>query len=502
MSKALRLVLLCWLVLSGTLSAEPLEIRFATLPPDCAIADLQAPDRPSTVGSVTLERPAPGQKLRFRLFKAGYASLAVEIPAQALPSGPSVTWPVQQGSYLRLEPLLVSATFHSNPQGAQIWTSRTGTSDDYLGLTGEPVLLNLADLVSEDEEERLRLRLVAPGYQSVEIPVPQHLFGPGRPNRWPAEGEYALAPTSGLWALLAFHLRLRPWASALAAVLLVSLALLLLRLAGQALGVVNKARRLERLTAQPGADLSGSRLGPYRLLEVLGRGGTATVFRAIPEDGKGEPLAVKVFHLGGESAERLAREVRPLLEMRHANLVGLLDWGQEGRFTYLVTDLVPGRTLRQELEHGPLQLDRWRALADDLLSGLAYAHARGVVHGDVKPENLLLPWHGKAKLVDFGLAQQTLRPGLEKFGGTPGYLAPELSEKHELTPSTDQYAAGTLLFEALFGVFPGNPQWEPPEQRAELAAVLLRMRQTEPALRYDDLETARQAVGAARVANR
>jgi hypothetical protein len=489
-----------WLALSLGCLARPVEIRFSTLPPDCAIADLDAPDRPNSVGSILVEPPAPGQALRFRLFKPGYNSLAVEIPASALGRGSKVVWPAESGSFLRLEPLLVTATFYSSPSGAQIWSSRVGQSDDYLGVTGQPILLNLAELMSGDKEDVLRVRLVAPGYQSVEVPIPQHLFGPGRPNRWPAEGEYALAPSSGMWALLVFNLRLRPWTSALVGLVLVSLAVLLLRLAARGWSVVMRARSIEQRVASPGQDLAGARLGPYRLLDVLGRGATATVFRGVIDESsdKAGELAIKVFNLGSDGSERLAREVKPLLELRHPNLVSLLDWGQVDRFAYLVTEMVPGRTLRQELEHGPMHLERWRILAADLLSGLAHAHSRGVIHGDIKPENLILPWHGKAKLVDFGLARRTLHQGLERFGGTPGYMAPELSSLSQANERTDQFAAGTLLFEALFGVFPGAPAWDA-GARAPLAEVLLRMRHSDPAQRYDDLEEAMQAIQAARV---
>ena len=487
--------------LAGPLLAQPIEIRFATLPPDCMVACLSSPDGPQGVGAVLVERPKSGSaELRFRLLKTGYNSLEVTIPAASLPPTGRLTWPPQKGSFLRLEPLLVTATFLTSPKGAEIWTSRSGQSDDYLGLTGEPVLLNLAELLGGSDEGFLRVRLLAPGYQSVEIPIPQHLFGTGRPNRWPAEGEYALTPTQGLLAPLLFTFRLRPWSGALIALVALSFSILLLRLASKAWGTVRRASTIERRTAEPGVDLSGSRLGPYRLYEVLGRGATATVFRgALEQESPGRPeLAIKVFHLSQDAADRLAGEVKPLLELRHPNLVGLMDWGQADGFAYLVTELVPGRTLREELSHGRLELDRWRLLVDDLLNGLAYAHGRGVTHGDIKPENILMPFHGKAKLVDFGLARRTLRPGLERFGGTPGYLAPESISQQTSTPLSDQFAAGTVLFEALYGIFPGAPDWQP-DVYPELVPVLARLRHPESAKRFDDVEEARQALQAVRV---
>jgi hypothetical protein len=474
-----------------------LEIRFSTLPPDCTVVNVSDPDAPFGVGAIRVQR---AHDLRFRLLKPGYNSLEVTIPAQAVPAGPVMTWPLQQGSFLRLEPVLVTATFATAPQGAEIWTSRQGRSDDYLGLTGAPVLLNLADLLSSSKEGSFRIRLVAPGYQTVEVPIPEHLFGTGRANRWPAEGEYALAPTEGLLAPVVFAFRLRPWYGSL--VVLVSLIVLAL-LVRSGLSVrdsLARARAIEGRLAEPGCELSGSRLGPYRLYEVLGRGATATVFRGVVEEDRPgrSAVAIKVFHLGEDAARRLSTEVKPLMELRHPNLVALLDWGQVDGFAYLVTELVPGRTLRQQLEHGPLGLEAWRMLVDDLLRGLEHSHQRSVVHGDIKPENVLMPFHGKAKLVDFGLSRSVLRPGLERFGGTPGYMAPELMAGHPPTVASDIYAAGTVLYEALYGSFPGGTE-KTEDPYPELGRVLAGMRHPDPKNRPEDAEEARQALLAARV---
>lgn len=493
------LTILCLLAVSGVAGATPLEVRFSTLPPDCTVVDRDHPEAGFGTGAITIPAPAPGQPLRLLLMKPGYNNLEVSIAPRDIPAGGKLVWPPQPGSFLRLEPVLVTATFLTAPAGAQIWTSRTGKADDYLGVTGEPVLLNLADLLGS-QHGAFRIRLVAPGYRTVEVPIPEHLFGAGRPNRWPADGEYAMAPSEGVLAPVVFLFRLKPWFAALLALVGLAGSAFLLQAGRKALRSVARARLIEDRTAHPGSGLGGSRLGPYRLFDVLGRGATATVFRAGREgdDAARPELAVKVFNLGAESSGRLATEVKPLLELRHPNLVSLLDWGQSEGFAYLVTELVPGRSLRQELQHGPLELQAWKALVEDLLGGLAYAHSRGVVHGDIKPENVLLPLHGKARIIDFGLARQALRPGLERFGGTPGYMAPELAQEGGPTPASDQYAAGTVLFEALYGVFPGNPDWLP-ERHAELLPALTRMRQARPTERYGDLEEARQALLAVRL---
>jgi hypothetical protein len=97
--------------LAGPLLAQPIEIRFATLPPDCMVACLSSPDGPQGVGAVLVERPkSKSAELRFRLLKTGYNSLEVTIPAASLPPTGRLTWPPQKGSFLRLEPLVVTAT--------------------------------------------------------------------------------------------------------------------------------------------------------------------------------------------------------------------------------------------------------------------------------------------------------------------------------------------------------------------------------------------------------
>lgn len=483
-----------WLVLASSSSARPLEIRFSTLPPDCTVIDLQQPQRPPQQGVAWVESGDVSGELQFRLLKPGYQPLVVAIPATSLRASRGVLeWPPQPGGFLRLEPILVTATFVTAPPGAEIWTSQKGRSDDYLGRSGQPLLLNLAQLLGGAEGGAFRVRLTAPGYQTVEIPVPEHLFGEGRANRWPAEGEYALAPTGGLLAPLVFAFRVKPWFASGVALSALACLLLLAGLGLRAWATWRRALAIERRRAEPGTDLSGSRLGEYRLFERLGRGASATVFRAAREGERGEERAIKVFHLGSDATQRLAAEVQPLLDLRHPNLVTLLDWGQAQGFAYLVTELVPGRTLREELEHGPLSWSAWRALVDDLLSGLAYAHGRGVVHGDIKPENILLPHHGKAKLVDFGLARRTLSRGLQRFGGTPGYMAPELLDGAEITLASDLFSAGTVLYESLHGALPSSEGASDSRYR-ELDPVFARLRHPQAQQRCQDAEEARQAL--------
>lgn len=489
-----------WLLFQPVAQAEPLKLQLSTLPPDCHIVDLDHPGKTTTQSTVTVERPGAGGSVKLRLLKPGYHSLEVRIPGHSLPPGPEVTWPVQRESFLRLEPILVTAILATDPEGAEIWHSNSGRGDDYLGLTGQPLQLNLAELIGEKADGFFRVRLSAVGYQSVEVPIPEHLFGPGRPNRWPPEGIYSLSSTRGPLSYMVFRFQRDPWKGTLILATGLAFLLTILELLKRYSGILRRARAIEQKTAHPDStSMSGSRLGPYRLLDVLGQGGTSTVFRGCRDDDLEDKsdYAIKILKLGMDGPARLAVEVQPLLNLRHPNIVGLIDWGHVDRIAYLVMELVPGRTLRQELQHGPLNLSRWSLLADDLLSGLEHAHERGVTHGDIKPENILMPWHGKVKLGDFGTARQTLRPGLKRFGGTPGYMAPETLAQVDLTPLSDQFAAAVVLFEALLGEQPNLEDSETLDLTS-IRGVLSKMKSKEPGQRFASIDLALERIRGAK----
>ncbi|MHC4957693.1 MAG: protein kinase domain-containing protein [Planctomycetota bacterium] len=211
---------------------------------------------------------------------------------------------------------------------------------------------------------------------------------------------------------------------------------------------------------------SPERVGPYRLLRRLGRGGMGTVFLALSDDD--EPVAVKVLHrtVTGTSGgmERALAEARAGTEVRHANLVRLLDFGIDDRgdepLVYLVFEAVAGSTLRGVLDDvGTLPDDRARRIAAEIADALAAIHAGGLVHGDVKPENVILEEGGAARLLDFGAVRPCHPRGDladDTFVGSLLYAAPE-----QLTPGPDPidgradlYGLGLVLHELVTGRHP------------------------------------------------
>jgi serine/threonine protein kinase len=155
--------------------------------------------------------------------------------------------------------------------------------------------------------------------------------------------------------------------------------------------------------------------------------------------------------------ERFANEARNAARLTHANVVLVLDTGEYAGVPYLVMERLPGATLRDELKDGPLSEARATVIARDVLAGLIAAHELGVVHRDIAPSNILLTADGHAKIADFGIAKSAEGLSITMVGqvlGTPAYMAPERLHGEPATPSTDVYALGVVLYEALTGVRP------------------------------------------------
>jgi eukaryotic-like serine/threonine-protein kinase len=195
--------------------------------------------------------------------------------------------------------------------------------------------------------------------------------------------------------------------------------------------------------------------GRYRLERPLGHGGMATVYLARDEE-LDRPVAIKVLaeHLAGDAAfrDRFLREARLAARLSHPNVVSVYDAGEseDGR-PFIVMEYVPGMTLA---EVGRLAPDEAVGLVVQACHGLAHAHEAGLVHRDVKPQNLLLRDDGVLKVADFGIARAAETTALTQIGtvlGTAAYLSPEQALGEEVTPATDVYALGAVLYELLTG---------------------------------------------------
>jgi serine/threonine protein kinase len=216
------------------------------------------------------------------------------------------------------------------------------------------------------------------------------------------------------------------------------------------------------LLLQPRPVLTTGRvIGSYTIVRELGHGGMGQVYLA--HDSKlGRDVALKV--LWGEGSpvqprrERLRREARAAAAVSHPGIAQVYALEEESDgLTYIVTEYVDGKTLREEIGAGPLPIDLALGTALQIARALSAAHARGVVHRDLKPENVIRSRDGVVKVLDFGLAylqQETGEPRLTRTGsvlGTPGYMSPEQLRGEEAGPPADIYALGLVLHEMLAG---------------------------------------------------
>jgi serine/threonine protein kinase len=211
--------------------------------------------------------------------------------------------------------------------------------------------------------------------------------------------------------------------------------------------------------------LEGRTLGKYRMLEPLGRGGMAQVFRAYHPQ-LDRYVAVKILRSDlVEEAEFLARfrrEARAVAALRHPNIVQIFDFDVQDDLYYMVMELLEGNTLKAYLnilrvQGWHLPLGEMVRIFNDVLAGLAYAHAEGIIHRDLKPANIMLTRRGQAVLTDFGIAQIIGGTQYTVSGalmGTLSYMAPEQGLDGRCDARSDIYSLGIAYYEALTGKVP------------------------------------------------
>jgi serine/threonine-protein kinase len=204
------------------------------------------------------------------------------------------------------------------------------------------------------------------------------------------------------------------------------------------------------------------RFGRHVVIEPLGTGAMGAVYRARDEQ-LGREVAIKTIHRPGMTAmqkqmfqARFANEARAIASLSHPNVVHVYDVGVEDDTPFLVMELAPGQSLATRLEAGILTPDEARQLGQQIAGALEAAHARGIVHRDVKPANILEAGAGTWKLADFGVAHV---PDSEltitgQFMGSPAYAAPEALERGEFGPASDIYGLGATLYKAVSGEAP------------------------------------------------
>jgi eukaryotic-like serine/threonine-protein kinase len=230
---------------------------------------------------------------------------------------------------------------------------------------------------------------------------------------------------------------------------------------------------LKAVAASPSATLPSASPHPredpqslahFKILDRVGEGGMGIVYRAQDEK-LGRVVALKVlppgFAADDARRKRFTREARLAAAVQHPNLVTVYELGEAQGRVYIAMEFVQGRTLRAWLQEGPPALSVALRVFAQIVTGVAEAHQAGIVHRDLKPENVLVTDHESAKVLDFGLAkppetETTFVTATEERGpmGTPAYMSPEQVHGGPVTPASDVFALGVMLYELLTGERP------------------------------------------------
>jgi eukaryotic-like serine/threonine-protein kinase len=202
-------------------------------------------------------------------------------------------------------------------------------------------------------------------------------------------------------------------------------------------------------------------IGKYRIVELVGEGAMGVVYKAV-DSLLNRTVAIKVMNDAiarqDELRARFLREAQAAASLQHPNVVSIYDLGEVDGHLYIAMEYVPGADLEQLVkdEAAPLTLHQKLEIVIDVLTGLSFAHKRGIVHRDIKPANIRIGEDGRAKIMDFGVAHLASSK-LTSTGaslGTPSYMAPEQITGGKTTPATDVFAVGAVLYELLTGALP------------------------------------------------
>jgi len=225
---------------------------------------------------------------------------------------------------------------------------------------------------------------------------------------------------------------------------------------------------------------TGAMLGPYKIAQPLGEGGMGEVYRARDER-LSRDVAVKVLHAGGvsdpECQRRFAQEARAVSALNHPNILTVHDIGIAAGWPYIVTELIDGESLSAMISRGAVPVRKFLEIAVQCAAGLSAAHAAGIVHRDIKPNNIMIRRDGCVKILDFGIAKMTqarstvaaageTTPGM--VVGTANYMSPEQARGDALDLRSDQFSLGLVFYRMITG----QPAFDRSSSAGTMAAII------------------------------
>ncbi|MDQ7825178.1 MAG: serine/threonine-protein kinase [Candidatus Eremiobacteraeota bacterium] len=436
------------------------------------------------------------------------------------------SYPPEHRPPLRLPSPLRRVVFRTLPEKSEVRLLGTAAQGDgeLLGLSGIPLELNLAEFAAGSEAF---FAIRRKGYRDLRFSLKPHDFKPYSPQALishPPEGKepLALEPATVCVKMALWLSRYRLTIAVIALIMVPSALLMALKISR-----MNAEKRKwsawEALTAGVNREdpMFNKALGGYVLVEKIGQGGMAAVYRAVPEETRSEKeeVAIKVMELDEESEKnylrRYRREVKILSELSHPNILRILNYGTQGNLFYLITELIRGRTLESEIKEGGIELEAFSTIIRQVLDALIHAHRKEILHRDIKPGNIMIDGQSHVTVMDFGLAKGRHYSAITDTGltlGTPDYMAPEQVTTKIVDSRTDEYSLGVLAYVLLTGALPFYDESpfkimyrhvteQPPPLRAvrpslpgALEAVVLRMMEKEPDKRYQALEEVKAAL--------
>ena len=207
-------------------------------------------------------------------------------------------------------------------------------------------------------------------------------------------------------------------------------------------------------------DLTGTTLGNYQIIQEIGRGGMAIVYKAFQPSLR-RYVALKVlpeyYQADPEFVARFQREARAAAQLGHPNVVTIYDVGEQAGIHYIAMEYLEGGSLLDRLSRGPLGPEEALHIIEQVGSALDFAHSHGLIHRDIKPANLLFSGAGRPKVTDFGIARAGDTARLTRAGtmlGTPEYMSPEQAQGMPVDHRSDLYALGVILYEMVCGTYP------------------------------------------------